>query len=383
MSQTRTFTAPVAALSHEEVARWSLLAERSLEPNPYMSPEYLVPASEHVPAARDLNVVVVEHDSRMLAVLPLSVGRVQGVRCATSAGPFVGSNAPLCAPLVDATDSDMALDAFVAHVRSPGSRLPGLVELTLLPGDGALHESLRTACSRNGVTVYEHYRYERAALRRSADTEVRSPRAALSRSRRRTIERNVRQLEATIGPLKLDDRSEDPEAVEEFLQLEAAGWKGHSEGGEALSTVHGGSAWFRDFAGRFRRHNRLQLLSLTAGGRTVYMTVNLRAGRSIYSFRDTYDERYAEHGPGTLGRLLDQEHFLEQSDDVLFDPCIHPSLTVPSGLYPHRRPIVGAYLGVGPAAGALVRAAQTRRRLHTITRTLRRQVRRREGREHE
>src|SRR5436305_120658 len=68
------------------------------------------------------------------------------------------------------------------------------------------------------------------------------------------------------GDLIFADRAGEAAAVEEFLALEAAGWKGR-EGGALSVARHAG--FFRALCRHFAEHGRLQLYALSAAGRTV------------------------------------------------------------------------------------------------------------------
>ncbi|WP_407316562.1 GNAT family N-acetyltransferase [Isoptericola halotolerans] len=369
MNRLRARTTPITELDDRTLVRWADLADRAVEPNPFLSPAYLATAPRHLPESRDIRLVIVEDDTRMLALVPLSVvDRFRGapLRYATTAGPFLGNESPLCVPLVDAERPREVMGAVLDHLGSRASGLPGLVELTLMPGDGHWWQVLTGACHDRRVPLYERYRFERAALRLADDSVP--PRQALSRSRRRQIARHGRSLQRELGPLVLTDRGDDPEAFEEFVELEAAGWKGdRAHGGGALKVTPGALDWFEDLADEMRPRGDLRLHTVTAGSETVYMSIVLRSGKHLYALMDTYDERYARFGPGTVGRVLEQEHVLEHTDAELFDPCMHPSNAVPTRLYRDRRTITGVLVAPrGLAPRAAVRFAVAARRARSL-----------------
>ncbi|MFC8923163.1 GNAT family N-acetyltransferase [Cellulosimicrobium sp. NPDC057127] len=370
----RTRTVAPRALTPADEARWAELVDRALEPNPFLSPAYLATAARHLPEAGDVRLVVVEDDERMRALLPLSRDRspASGTAYATTAGPFLAGDSPLCVPLVDGEGADATLDALLGHLRSRANGFPGLVELTLLPGDGPLWDALARACARNHVTLLERYRMQRAVVRR-ADGAPR-PREAMSTARRKQLDRMQRRLEREVGPVDVSDDGADPEAFEDFVRLEAAGWKGTTDDGGALAVSPGREDWFRDVARRLRDRGRLRVIRVTAGGKTVYLSVLLGAGTAWYGLMDTYAEEFARCSPGTLGRVLEQEYLLDRTDATLVDPCVHPSMALVSGLYRERRPVVGVVLGTRVGARGLLALARVRRRLRD--RLARRRLRR-------
>lgn len=343
----RARTVRLGDVSDAEAERWADLVDRALEPNPFLSPAYLLTASRWLARTAGIVLVVVERDDRMIALLPLSRGgRFHGtpLRCATTAGAFLKDDSPLCAPLVDAEHAATALDHLLRFLADRRNGFPPLVELTLLPGDGPLHDALHDACRRARVTLLERSRFERAVLDRSSAAPP--PREALSPSKRKQVERLTRRLEeATGATLRWEDRGEDPQAFQDFVALEAAGWKGDAgRDGGALQVTPGAVEWFTDVTDGLRARRSLHLLTLVAGDDVVYMSLQFAAAGSLFSLMDTYDERFARFSPGVIGRVMEQEHVLERTTADRFDPCMHPKNAGPTALYRDRRPLVGVVL---------------------------------------
>jgi len=367
MSALRARTVALEDLTAADHERWADLVDRALEPNPFLSPAYLATAVRHLPSAKGIVAVVVEDDDAMHAFLPLSRARRFArtpLPYATTAGPFLGSESPLCVPLVDEDRPAETLGTLLTHLSTRASGLPGLVELTLVPVGGRFDEALEAACRAHDVPLVERYRFERAALVPTAGGPA--PREALSASRRKQVERLRRRLERDVGPLVMTDAGLDPDAFAEFVRLEAAGWKGTTDEGGALQVVPGALEWFTDVADDLRARGRLHLFVLTAGDEVVFISVVLRAGDRLYSLMDTYDERFAKFSPGSIGRVVEQEHVLEHTDATLFDPCLHPRYAVPSGLYRDRRTLRGVVIAPRGVVGrALLRRSARLRVLAT------------------
>jgi len=367
VSALRARTVALEDLTPADHERWADLVDRAVEPNPFLSPAYLATAARHLPAARGIVAVVVEDDDAMHAFLPLSRARRFArtpLRYATTAGPFLGSEAPLCVPLVDAERPVETLGVLLDHLSTRAPGLPGLLELTLVPVGGRFDEALVAACREHDVPLVERYRFERAAFVPTASGPP--PHQALSTSRRKQVERLKRRLERAVGPLVMTDAGLDPDAFDEFVRLEAAGWKGTTDEGGALQVVPGALDWFTDVVDDLRARGRLHLFVLTAGDEVVFISVVLRAGDRLYSLMDTYDERFAKFSPGSIGRVLEQEHVLSHTDASLFDPCLHPRYTVPSGLYRDRRTLRGIVVAPRGVVGrALLRNSASLRALAT------------------
>lgn len=372
MTSLHARTVRLEDVTPTEEARWRELAARAVEPSPFLDPSFLLTAARWFPTAAGIRLVVVEDATRMLALLPLSIEpRFQGlpVPYATTAGPFLSRRAPLCAPLVDRDRTVDALTTLLQHLGGRGAGLPGLVELTLLPGVGALYDAVGAAARATRTPMLERYRFERATMRPVPGGTT--WRADLSPSRRKKLGRLARGLERELdAPLVAEDRGADPAAFEEFLDLEAAGWKGTTDRGGALRVTPNGVEWFTQVTDGFRERGLLRLFTLSAGDRTLFMSVSLVCGKGVFSLMDTYDEEYARLSPGVVGRAAEVDHFLADPGRVeLFDQCMHPKNVESSALYPQRRALVGLLLAPrGAVNRTLVRALPRAAAVRTVVR---------------
>ena len=355
IGRVRTRSILIQDITDDDALKWAALADVALEPNAFFHPDFLLPSRAAFDTVDGLCLVVVEMDDRWIAMLPLTtIGRFSRtpLRYASTAGPFVGRNAALCAPLVDANDSRLAIDALLSYLRSRQSPLPKLIELTLLPADNRLFTDLLDSCHRLGIPVQERSRFARAYARGPVDT---LPNAHLSASRRKQLGRLSRNLEqAAGGPLEFVDLGTDPDAVLSLLDLEAAGWKGKK--GLALKTKPGRSDWFVAVTDGFRRSDALHVFALRAGETTVFMSAVFRSGPVYFGFLDSFDEAYAKHSPGQIGRLHELAYVQHLGGVTALDPCMHPKYAEATALYPDRQQIVSLLIAPGRLAGLLLRA---------------------------
>ena len=88
------------------------------------------------------------------------------------------------------------------------------------------------------------------------------------------------------------------EWTEDFLRLEAAGWKGRY--GTALSLTAPDRKFFRAIVSRAFEVRRLVMLSLRLNSRPIAMLVNFEAGNGSYAFKVAFDEKYRRYSPGVL-----------------------------------------------------------------------------------
>lgn len=197
--ELRARSVVLSEITVNDEQKWQALCKVALEPNPFLDPRFLMSAARCLPTTTDIRLVIVEDGDQWLAVMPLSVvGRFAGMplRYASTAGEFLGKRASLCTPLIDAQKPDVAASALLRHLASRRSRLPGLIEITLLPDDGPVAVALRRAGIALRIPVQERSRFARAYTDFSSG--VTSP-DHFSTKRKKQFDRKRRGLERELG----------------------------------------------------------------------------------------------------------------------------------------------------------------------------------------
>ena len=275
------------------VAAWQGLARRAAEPSPFAEPELVLPAMEHLAGRARVGLLAVTDDGRLDAVLPvtwpllLPVGpvRVPVPLLQTWVDPYQQLGAPLL-------DRDAAVPAMAALLRPSGAPASPALLMRYLPEGGPVAAALDAALAARGEQVTRLKTYDRAQLIRDG-----APPASKNRKRRYAkLRATLAEMERDLGPVLIEDRAGDPAAVEEFLRLEAAGWKGQQ--GTALASNPEHAAWLRAVCDGLRAAGRLELPVLTVGGRTAAMACNFLVGDGCVHLRSAYDESLAEYRPG-------------------------------------------------------------------------------------
>ena len=164
------------------------------------------------------------------------------------------------------------------------------------------------------------------------------------------MRRSRRALERAAGPVTVVDRAGDPAAVEEFLALEAAGWKGRA--GTALAANPADAAFFREVCARFADAGRLELHTLEVPTGPVAMQVALRAGDAVFHMKVAYDEQFGDHSPG-VQLLVDYADRFPAEGLALRDSCTAAGNVTESQVWPGRRRVADV---VVPFGGPVSRA---------------------------
>jgi CelD/BcsL family acetyltransferase involved in cellulose biosynthesis len=320
-------------LTPSDGAAWRRLADRAAEPNPFFEADYVLPAVRHL-SSGPISLAVVADGDEWIACLPVERRR----RWRWYPGRWVVTwrhvYCFLGTPLVDTSRVEPALEHLMEAVSASGRGT--WTALEWLDGGGHLRDALDGALAARRSRALGLEAFERAALRRRAEASYLQE--TLKPARRKELRRLGRRLEEELGePVVLEDRAGDPDACEEFMRLEASGWKGR--GGTALAADPAHAAFFREVCAAFAARGRLQLLRLGTPDRAVAMQCNLIAGGTLFCFKVAYDETLARWSPGVQLEARAVDVFHGRTDVALADSCADPDNELINRMWPDRRAI--------------------------------------------
>lgn len=330
---------PLTEVTERDRGAWQELAGRALEPNPFAEPAFVLPAARGLAALHAVALLVVEDRDGWQAAAPVRrVRRWRGIPLPLlvvwrHAYSYLGT------PLVARTD---ALGPFLGALRAgAGGGLDWI-------GAGG---PVRSAVDGGGELL-RFASFERATLQRRPTGDY----IALASKRRRELRRQRGKLAEQLGAeCATDDRAGSAEAVEDFLALEASGWKGRR--GTALTGHEDHAAFFREMCAGFAAQGRLQLLRWGTPERAVAMKCNLRAGDGIFCFKIAYDEDLGTYSPGIQLELENVRVFHDVETARWMDSCAEPDNDMINRLWPDRREIVTLLVPATGARGLLARPA--------------------------
>jgi CelD/BcsL family acetyltransferase involved in cellulose biosynthesis len=238
---------------------------------------------------------------------------------------------------------------------------------------GPVAECLRRTCEVRGYPTYVPDTWVRGMVSRKEGWQDPSkPR------HRREIERLRRRLTQQFGAeVTLEERSQHQGAVDEFLKMEAAGWKSEYFGGDLSAFAYRSDtdAFFHEFHERWRSTGRLIQLSLNLADQPIAMQCYLQAGEGVICYRIAYDENFAQYSPGSMLFTEAMSYFRERADVEWLDSGTSKDNQFFLRLLPERRTISSLMVGAGGwASRAWVRARGPAFRLEAARRRLREKV---------
>jgi hypothetical protein len=244
-------------------------------------------------------------------------------------------------PLLDQDRGAEAVGAIISALKERRSLANGRVFVMLETSeDGPADSAFRAGVQDAGLPISKYESWERAILVRREEPGY----ERLQDSHfRRELRRRRRKLADELGmEPKLVDRSAEPNAVDDYIDLEASGYKRMT--GVAMTTVPGEAAYFRDMCRRFAEAGRFHLLALEAGGRTLAMQIWLRGGDGLFAIKISHDEQYGRFAPGVQLQMAGLEYFHECTDARWIDSCTSPNNDMYLRLYPERKRIASYFV---------------------------------------
>jgi len=224
-----------------------------------------------------------------------------------------------------------------------------VVRLEDVPGDGCVRLHLVDELNERKWPALVSEAYTRAVLRRGPSAEEFLSRA-LAGKRRKEFRRQRTRLSELGGPMteELPPGADPAPWVDEFLDLEAQGWKGR-EGVDSLRD----RTFVQQMAAGAARKGKLQMLALRLDGRPVAMKMNLVGGEGAFAFKITFDEGFRRFSPGVLLELDNVERAHQIPALRWMDSCAAPNRFMINHLWPDRREMQTVFFSTGTRRGAL------------------------------
>lgn len=319
------------------VEGWRALNARALVPNLFFDPCFALAAQ---PAFGDaVHALVIsdrppnEAGARCLAVWPCRIARRRwGVPLPLLMG-WTHRFCLLGAPLLDRA---RAGDVMAALLRAPGRLgLPGRLMFTYAPQDGPFAECLSATLGSLGLRSARYWAHHRAGMVSSGPGYL----AHLSSRRRRKLGQLLRRLEAG-GPILFEtirDRSALAAAVQDYVALESAGWKGRE--GTAIGCVPEEVTFILAAVTAMGEEDRVRIDRFTRGGRTLAASIAFETDRTLWYLKISFDEAEARNSPGALLVQRVTQSILDEGRITQGDSCAPPGYPLMETFWKERLPI--------------------------------------------
>src|SRR5258706_5988814 len=290
----------------DSVQAWEELAAAAFEPNVCYEHWMLRPALQEFGAGKDISIVLVLiHDphnpdapTKLGGLFPL----VQIPRYKKLMVPVLSlwqhAHCYMCTPLVRADAARECMVELFHWLRSGGANA-SLLELRCISGDGRFHKLLADLCNELGLRSCITDIFTRGLWRERNDRNTLTE-SAVPGDLRRRLRRKERRLSERGRVEHVAMRPEDDIGrwIDDFLRIEASGWKGQS--GSALASSEGDRRYFTEIATSAFHRGRLLMLGLNFDGFAIARRCAFVAGEGSFAFKTAYDEEFADFSPGAM-----------------------------------------------------------------------------------
>jgi CelD/BcsL family acetyltransferase involved in cellulose biosynthesis len=330
---------------------WDQLAREATEPNVFAERWFVNAGIRHLlpeGPAWMLGVSRGGHD--LIGLLPVRIERRYGRTPVAHVQNWSHHQAFLGTPLIRAgEEAAFWTEVLKALDEAPWAR--GFFHMTELVENGPVHRGLVEAAAALGRPCPVVHRSRRAFLKSGLP-----PRAYYEQAVRKKKRKELRRLSARLRELgavtvcRPASAEEVARCCDEFLALEAAGWKGRV--GSALASDPAKEAFFRDAVAGAQAAGRLEFLRLALDGGPIAILVNFFAPPGGFTFKIAFDEEFARFSPGVLLQIENLQ-VLERPELAWMDSCAVENHPMINSLWTERRSIVRVTV---PLAGRRRRA---------------------------
>lgn len=328
---------------------WMSLAARAGVPNAFMDPAVALAVAEAW--SHPVRILLAWKDGEP-GIAPALVGAWLFVERRTrQSWPYRALVSPPCSvaylgtPMIDPEHARPVLAAVFAKIRETPS-LPGLLQAGDLSDNCILMEAVKSALRHGRGSMALIERRTRAKLDTRLDPKTYWTNS-MSEHRHRLLARSRRQLEKR-GRLEFTSVG-DPAAVaagiEEFLALEASGWKGARR--SALACDPALTLFTREMAAGLAARRLIAVQSLRLDDVPIAMGIVLYSGSAAFTWRVAYDENYRRFSPGILFLGHATAHLLSDSRVRSTDSCNHLDIGFQADRWAERHDVIDVLIDLG------------------------------------
>ena len=318
---------------------WQALLPRALEANIFMEPAFALAAAQHLAEAQRPRFMLVRDgtDGTLLAVW--SIENRPRALVPHFVQTWLGLQAVLGTPVIDRTRASAVIEAVLqALALRNGTRTILLVPH--IPRCGPTYGLLVSHALATGRTWTGLSPHARAALPAAGALPVPKLGKNAARQRRRLEELGSVSVRSATTPEDVRD------ATEQFLVLEAAGWKGRRA--TALLSDPGSATFLRAATRRLAAQRQCRIDSLELDGRPIAMAIVLQGAGQAYYWKTSFDETLAAYSPGVQLTADLTRRQLADPAVRMTDSCAIAGHPMIERLWPARREIVDVAIATTP-----------------------------------
>ena len=328
-------------------AEWDALAASASEPNAFLERWFLEPSLIAFDPHGDVQLFQLRIDGRLVGLAPIAFATRYYGRPLPHLAIWLHDNAFCGVPLI-ARGYEAMFWSTLLRWADANAGAAAFLHLPGLPEDCAPHAALASLSRDTGRPTGVVEREVRAMLASDLSSEDYFAQS-LSNKKRKELRRQARRLgeQGAISVARAGSTEDVTRFADDFLELEAASWKGRAGSSLANNPAH--ARFFRESLIGASRLGRVECLSLRLDERPVAMLATFLTPPGSFSFKTTFTEEFARFSPGVL---LQKENLalLEREDIAWCDSCAAPDHPMIDHFWREQRTLVSRNLAIGGTA---------------------------------
>jgi len=268
---------------------WNRALEMSGTYVPYLRHEWFEAAYERLEKAKALHIVLAKEGEKVIGIFPFLASHTRHLGFSFRKLSFIDNAYTPFQDFILAEHKDECIALVARHLAETPKEWQR-IELDEMRSDSAAVKVLREACSANRLLHHEEFRSDSWYLK--SDETWEDGLAKLKPRTRKEFRRKLKRLER-LGEVRLETLTQlqDIRAhLTTFFQLYEKTWKGRERNPE----------FYDDIAGVFSKENSLKLYALLLRGKPIAYLYSIKAGRTLYGVKTTYDPAYYAFSPGIV-----------------------------------------------------------------------------------
>ena len=334
---------------------WDFLANNALSRIVPFESNVLLPALKHL-ATESVRVLVVEDVAaeshcNLVGLVPIEPKSIYRL-------PFKAAEIWKHDQCFDATPllhKQFAVEAWKLICEKIKATGFSLLSLDTVSAEPKFERVFRAVEKQNRIVRFQRDQYQRVAFIPSK-TATDFVQKHCSKNVRKSTKRQLRRLEE-LGKVtweQSDSSSDFEQLTDEFLKLEASGWKGKE--GTALASTPATKAFYEEMIRESAKAGKAKFLSLKLDGCPIAMLSDLHSEDFSYCYKTAYNEEFSSFSPGLQAEFKNIE-YLHRDGIELGDSCTSTSTSSVNRIWGDKLAFQNLVLSLSPGlARTAVRA---------------------------
>ena len=254
--------------------------------------------------------------------------------------------APLGVPIISNHDAAEILDRFLQLLAQiEHSKFPALV-FSDIPLQGAFATNFRQILTNSQTPFIQNMLAKRAILQRNPSLQSKDI-LEINSKMRRNYRRQLRRL-GELGDLELECVSGYKDVIlrfEEFMLLEAKGWKGRK--GTSMHSIKQTAAFARQAITQSAKDDHCSIYSIRLNNQSITSLIMLDCDGVYFPWKIAFDQNYSLYSPGALLMFKASQAIGMKPDFLRADSLAGPNNQLVNPLWKQRMDLGSLILPIG------------------------------------